>query len=50
MAPEIMSRQPYDYCVDWWSVGVILFEMLSGLPPFYGNSIEETCANVVNWK
>lgn len=33
-APEILRRQPYDYSVDLWSVGVILYIMLSGVHPF----------------
>ena len=33
-APEILRRQPYDYSVDLWSVGVILYIMLSGIHPF----------------
>jgi len=33
-APEILRRQPYDYTVDMWSLGVILYIMLSGSHPF----------------
>mmetsp|Transcript_50584 Transcript_50584/g.158033 ORF Transcript_50584/g.158033 Transcript_50584/m.158033 type:complete len:630 (-) Transcript_50584:87-1976(-) len=33
-APEILRRQPYDYSVDLWSMGVILYIMLSGVHPF----------------
>lgn len=35
MAPEILFKSGYDYSVDWWSLGVVIFEMLTGYSPFY---------------
>jgi len=35
MAPEIVLKKPYTKAVDWWSFGALVFEMVSGLPPFY---------------
>ena len=35
LAPEVLARNGYGKPVDWWSFGSILFEMLTGVPPFY---------------
>jgi len=35
VAPEVIDRKPYDMRCDYWSLGVVLFLMLSGTPPFY---------------
>jgi serine/threonine protein kinase len=35
---------------DWWSVGVIMFEMLMGYPPFYAENLMQTCYKIVRWK
>ena len=37
MAPEILRNQDYDSKADLWSVGCVLFQMLTGTPPFHGN-------------
>lgn len=50
MAPEIILSQPHNCCVDYWSLGVILFELLSGVPPFNRETEHETLADIVSGK
>ncbi|KAI9251601.1 kinase-like domain-containing protein [Sporodiniella umbellata] len=38
MAPEILSGQPYTTSVDWWSLGIVLYELLFGKRPFEGST------------
>ena len=40
MAPEIQKKQTYTSKSDLWSLGVILFELLTGIPPFIGKTRE----------
>ena len=35
MAPEALDGEGYDKAADWWALGIIIFEMLYGKPPFY---------------
>ncbi|EER12356.1 protein kinase, putative [Perkinsus marinus ATCC 50983] len=39
MAPEVVQEQPYNHTADLWSLGVILYELFVGTPPFYTNSL-----------
>lgn len=38
MAPEILKGEEYDFAVDWWSLGCVIYDMMTGKPPFTGNS------------
>lgn len=46
LAPEVLERRPYGKAVDWWSMGMLLYEMLTGLPPFYSRNRQELFANI----
>lgn len=38
IAPEVIAFQPYNKAVDWWSFGILIYEMLAGRTPFYDSS------------
>eukprot|EP01124_Arcella_intermedia_P020205 TRINITY_DN27703_c0_g1_i1.p1 TRINITY_DN27703_c0_g1~~TRINITY_DN27703_c0_g1_i1.p1 ORF type:complete len:436 (-),score=138.44 TRINITY_DN27703_c0_g1_i1:181-1488(-) len=41
LAPEVLEGKYYNKSVDWWSVGTLIFEMLTGLPPFYSEDVQK---------
>jgi len=47
-APELFVEETYDEKVDMWSLGVILFLLLCGEPPFYGDTIKELTNKIVD--
>lgn len=49
-APEILLEQEYGQDCDWWSLGVVLYEMLVGYPPFYGDDPIVTCRKILCWR
>ncbi|GIX83896.1 putative protein kinase C delta type homolog [Caerostris extrusa] len=48
IAPEIILGQTYNQSVDWWSLGVLLFEMLAGRSPFVGTDEDELYWSICN--
>lgn len=48
IAPEVILRQGYGKPVDWWSMGIVLYEFLIGCVPFFGDTAEELFAHTVN--
>ncbi|XAR61784.1 Non-specific serine/threonine protein kinase [Bertholletia excelsa] len=50
LAPEILLGTEHGYAADWWSVGIILFELVTGVPPFNAESPEMIFDNILNRK
>ncbi|SCU82287.1 LADA_0C04258g1_1 [Lachancea dasiensis] len=50
MALEVLEAKNYDFTVDYWSLGCILFESLVGYTPFSGSSTNQTYENLRCWK
>uniref|UniRef100_A0A8C3EKS7 non-specific serine/threonine protein kinase n=1 Tax=Corvus moneduloides TaxID=1196302 RepID=A0A8C3EKS7_CORMO len=48
IAPEVILRQGYGKPVDWWAMGVILYEFLVGCVPFFGDTPEELFGQVIS--
>ncbi|GMI81221.1 PINOID2, AGC VIIIa Kinase 1-10 [Hibiscus trionum] len=47
LAPEVISGQGHGSAVDWWTLGVFLYEMLYGTTPFKGENNEKTLINIL---
>ncbi|XP_038675294.1 serine/threonine-protein kinase 38 isoform X2 [Scyliorhinus canicula] len=50
IAPEVFMQTGYNKLCDWWSLGVIMYEMLIGYPPFCSETPQETYKKVMNWR
>ena len=50
IAPEVFGKGGYNETIDWWSLGVILYEMLVGYPPFYSDDPASTCQKILHWR
>jgi len=50
LAPEVLKGQQYGKEVDWWSLGTLIFEMLTGLPPFYSEDVQLMYSKIMKEK
>lgn len=46
LSPEVILQQAYSTDVDWWALGVILYELLHGITPFYAESVEDVFSSI----
>ncbi|KAK3515506.1 hypothetical protein QTP70_024197 [Hemibagrus guttatus] len=50
MAPEVVNRRGHTHSADWWSYGVLMFEMLTGTLPFQGKDRKDTMTMILKAK
>mmetsp|Transcript_19941 Transcript_19941/g.51424 ORF Transcript_19941/g.51424 Transcript_19941/m.51424 type:complete len:269 (-) Transcript_19941:184-990(-) len=50
LAPEIIGNKGHNHSADWWTLGVLLFEMTAGFPPFAGQDQMETYQKIMRGK
>jgi len=48
LAPEVIRQEGYGKAVDWWALGVLIYEMLHGLPPFYDKNLRDMYNAIVH--
>ena len=47
MPPEILKGEPHDFSVDIWSLGVLLYELIVGIPPFNEENPKEVIDRIL---
>lgn len=47
MSPEMLSGESYSYGIDYYSLGAVLYEMVTGLPPYYSTDQNEMFKNTM---
>ena len=50
MAPEVILRHLYGHGVDWWSMGIILYKMLTGSHPYVSRTTTEILDEIIDGK
>ena len=46
MSPEVIAEQGHDMMSDWWSLGIVLFELATGAPPFQNRDLDAMADNI----
>lgn len=46
MSPEILKNKSHNHTADWWALGTICYEMLTGVPPFYDKNVNQMFDNI----
>lgn len=50
LAPEIIRSTGHDMSADWWAFGILIYEMLTGSPPFFDDNPDMTCKKILGGK
>jgi protein kinase A len=50
LAPEIILSKGYNKAVDWWALGVLIYEMAAGYPPFFADQLIEIYEKIISGK
>merc|ERR1712183_745611 len=50
LAPEIVTGKGHGFGVDWWTLGILIYEMLASFPPFYDKDQLSTYRKIINGK
>jgi fused-like protein len=50
IAPEIISEKPYNHKIDIWSLGIILYELSTGIPPFHADTYYKLLPKILHDK
>ncbi len=47
LAPEVIKGKGHNRPADWWSLGILVYEMLYGMPPFFNNNVQAMYKNII---
>lgn len=47
IAPEMIEEEGHSFATDWWSLGILIYYMIYGVPPFYSNNRDILYKNIL---